>query len=93
MVKDSPAPILEVGFSENAAVRIHDVGVEGENQTFRLFDTEFTLAMSGTFNVRNASMAIAAAHFYQIPMSDIVKAVASFEECGVARRSAEKSVA
>ena len=49
-----------------------------------LLKTEFTLAMSGTFNVRNAAMAIAAAHFYQIPLPEIVKAVASFE--GVRRR-------
>ena len=84
VVKESPAPILEVGFSENAAVRIYDVRVEGEKQHFRLFDTEFTLSMSGTFNVRNAAMAISAAHFYQIPLPDIVKAVAAFE--GVKRR-------
>jgi UDP-N-acetylmuramate: L-alanyl-gamma-D-glutamyl-meso-diaminopimelate ligase len=40
--------------------------------------------MSGTFNVRNAAMAIAAAHFYQIPLADIAVAVAKFE--GVRRR-------
>lgn len=84
VVKDSPAPILEVGFSENAAVRIHDVRAHGETQTFRLFETEFTLPMSGIFNVRNAAMAIAAAHFYQIPLPDIAKAVADFQ--GVRRR-------
>jgi UDP-N-acetylmuramate: L-alanyl-gamma-D-glutamyl-meso-diaminopimelate ligase len=84
VVKESPAPILEVGFSENAAVRIQDVRAHGETQTFRLFNTDFTLAMSGTFNVRNAAMAIAAAHFYQIPLPEIVKAVAAFQ--GVRRR-------
>ncbi len=84
VVKDSHAPILEVGFSENAAVRIENVKPHGESQTFRLFHTDFTLNMSGTFNVRNAAMAIAAAHFYQIPLADIAKAVASFE--GVRRR-------
>ena len=47
VVKDSPAPILEVGFSENAAVRIQDVQAQGETQTFRLLDTEFTLAHVG----------------------------------------------
>jgi UDP-N-acetylmuramate: L-alanyl-gamma-D-glutamyl-meso-diaminopimelate ligase len=84
VVKDSHAPILEVGFSENAALRIQDVKAHGETQTFRLLNTEFTLAMSGTFNVRNAAMAIAAAHFYQIPLDQIVKAVAAFR--GVKRR-------
>jgi UDP-N-acetylmuramate: L-alanyl-gamma-D-glutamyl-meso-diaminopimelate ligase len=84
VVKDSPAPILEVGFSENAAVRILDVHDHGDRQTFRLFNTEFTLGMSGLFNVRNAAMAIAAAHFYQIPLPEIAAAVAKFE--GVKRR-------
>ncbi|MCE0482874.1 MAG: UDP-N-acetylmuramate:L-alanyl-gamma-D-glutamyl-meso-diaminopimelate ligase [Methylacidiphilales bacterium] len=84
VTKDSPAPILEVGFSENAAVRIHDLRVEGESQTFRVHDTKFTLRMSGTFNVRNAAMAITAAHFYQIPLPEIAQAVEAFE--GVRRR-------
>jgi UDP-N-acetylmuramate: L-alanyl-gamma-D-glutamyl-meso-diaminopimelate ligase len=84
VVHDSPAPILEVGFSENAAVRIHDVKTEALTQSFRLLDTEFTLGMSGLFNVRNAAMAIAAAHFYQIPLAKIAEAVAKFE--GVKRR-------
>jgi len=84
VVKESLAPILEVGFSENAAVRIQDVRIKGETQTFRLLNTEFTLNMSGAFNVRNAAMAIAAAHFYQIPLPEIVKAVAEFT--GVKRR-------
>ena len=88
VVKDSPAPILEVGFSENAAVRIHDLQAKGGAQTFRLLDTEFTLAMSGTFNVRNAAMAIAAAHFYQIPLPEIAHAVASFQ--GVRRRQEKR---
>jgi UDP-N-acetylmuramate: L-alanyl-gamma-D-glutamyl-meso-diaminopimelate ligase len=84
VVKDSPAPILEVGFSENAAVRIHAGNTEGGAQTFRLLETDFTLHMSGLFNVRNAAMAIAAAHFYQIPLPKIAEAVAKFE--GVKRR-------
>jgi UDP-N-acetylmuramate: L-alanyl-gamma-D-glutamyl-meso-diaminopimelate ligase len=84
VVRESPAPILEVGFSENAAVRIHDVRPRGAAQLFRLLDTEFTLNMSGRFNVKNAAMAITAAHFYQIPLGTIAEAVARFE--GVKRR-------
>ncbi len=84
VIKDSPAPTLEVGFSENAAVRIHDVRPAGGAQTFRLMETDFTLPMSGLFNVRNAAMAISAAHFYQIPLPTIAEAVARFE--GVKRR-------
>ncbi len=84
VVKDSQAPILEVGFSENAAVRIQDLHAHGEAQTFKLHGQEFTLNMSGSFNVRNAAMAITAAHFYQIPLPEIAKAVAEFT--GVKRR-------
>src|SRR6201996_3638891 len=84
VVKDSMAPILEVGFSENAAVRILDVKDHGDYQTFRLLNHDFRLGMSGTFNVRNAAMAIAAAHFYQIPLADIAAAMGKFE--GVRRR-------
>jgi UDP-N-acetylmuramate: L-alanyl-gamma-D-glutamyl-meso-diaminopimelate ligase len=84
VTKDAPAPSLEVGFSENAAVRIHDVQAHPDRQTFRLLETEFTLHMSGEFNVRNAAMAIAAAHFYQIPLPVIARAVAEFS--GVRRR-------
>jgi UDP-N-acetylmuramate: L-alanyl-gamma-D-glutamyl-meso-diaminopimelate ligase len=84
VTRDAPAPILEVGFSENAAVRIHDVKAGAEGQTFRLLETDFTLPMSGEFNVRNAAMAIAAAHFYQIPLPIIARAVAEFR--GVRRR-------
>jgi UDP-N-acetylmuramate: L-alanyl-gamma-D-glutamyl-meso-diaminopimelate ligase len=91
VTKDSPAPILEVGFSENAAVRILDLQAHGEKQTFRLLDTEFTLAMSGTFNVRNAAMAIAAAHFYQLPLATIAQAVSEFR--GVRRRQEKRGEA
>ncbi len=84
VVAESPAPILEVGFSENAAIRIHDLRPRGAAQVFRLLDTEFTLGMSGRFNVHNAAMAIAAAHFYQIPLAVIAEAVAQFQ--GVKRR-------
>ena len=91
VIHDSPAPTLEVGFSENAAVRIYDVRPVGNSQTFHLLDTAFTLNMSGLFNVRNASMAIAAAHFYQIPLATIAEAVSKFE--GVKRRQEVRGTA
>jgi UDP-N-acetylmuramate: L-alanyl-gamma-D-glutamyl-meso-diaminopimelate ligase len=40
--------------------------------------------LPGEFNVRNAAMAISAAHFYGVPLASIQKAVAAFS--GVARR-------
>ena len=79
----SRAPVLSVGFGENAARRIEGA-VYGNGAKFRLLETEFTLQIPGEFNVRNAAMAISAAHFYGIPLATIQKAVESFE--GVKRR-------
>jgi UDP-N-acetylmuramate: L-alanyl-gamma-D-glutamyl-meso-diaminopimelate ligase len=84
VVNPSPAPILEVGFSPNAAVRISDVHYHPDQSEFRIFDTVFNLPLVGEFNVRNAAMAIAAAHFYQVPLPDIQTAVRQFQ--GVKRR-------
>ena len=81
---DSPAPVLEVGFSPNAAIRIEELTPVGESQTFKLLGTTFTLPLSGAFNARNAAMAIAAAHFYQLPLPVIAEALAQFK--GVKRR-------
>ena len=79
-----PAPIVEVGFSPNAANQIREVSYDAKGSTFTIFDTVFTMPMVGEYNVRNAAMAISAAHFYGIPLPAIQKAVASFE--GVRRR-------
>jgi UDP-N-acetylmuramate: L-alanyl-gamma-D-glutamyl-meso-diaminopimelate ligase len=84
VVKESPAPILEVGFSANAAIRIQAVSYHATHSEFQLLETSFRLPLGGEFNVRNAAMAVAAAHFYQIPLETIQKAVGLFE--GVRRR-------
>ena len=82
--KTCPAPIVEVGFSENAANRIEDAESDAHGSRFKLFGTEFQMKLPGTFNIRNAAMAVSAAHFYGVPMAVIQKAVAEFE--GVKRR-------
>ncbi len=79
-----PAPIVEVGFSENAANQIRDARYDSKGSSFTLFDTPFTISLVGEYNVHNAAMAISAAHFYGVPMDVIQKAVTSFE--GVKRR-------
>ena len=78
------AQLVEVGFSENAARHIRDVRHHETGTEFTLLDTRFTLPMSGEYNVRNAAMAISAAHFYGVKMDVIAKAVGTFE--GVKRR-------
>lgn len=90
VAKTCPAPIVEVGFSENAANQIREVCYRpGHSEApghseFTLFNTRFTLPLLGEYNVRNAAMAISAAHFYGVPLEVIKAAVASFE--GVMRR-------
>lgn len=84
VVEQSPAPILEVGFSANAAVKIQDVIYHPESSEFTLLNTRFTVPLVGEFNVRNAAMAIAAAHFYQIPLPVIAEGLTQFR--GVKRR-------
>lgn len=84
VVSNSPAPILEVGLSADAGVRITGIHATPTHQTFRVFNTEFELPLHGVFNVRNAAMAIAAAHFYQIPFPKIAAALKEFK--GIKRR-------
>jgi len=84
VAKTCPAPIVEVGFSGNAANRIEDARFDADGSRFRLFGTDFQLKLSGNFNIRNAAMAISAARFYGVPIEVIHQAVASFE--GVKRR-------
>jgi len=82
--KTCPAPIVEVGFSPNAANQIRNLQHESNGTRFTLFDTEFQLPLSGEYNVRNAAMAISAAHFYGVKLDVIAKAVSQF--AGVKRR-------
>ena len=78
------AELVEVGFSENASRHIRDVAYHPSGSEFTLLETRFKLPLVGEYNVRNAAMAISAAHFYGIPLSAIAAAVAAFE--GVKRR-------
>jgi UDP-N-acetylmuramate: L-alanyl-gamma-D-glutamyl-meso-diaminopimelate ligase len=84
VTRASPAPITEVGFSQNAAVRVGGVRSSREGVRFDLLGREFFLPMHGEFNVRNAAMAATAAHFYQVPLDTIAAAMAGFR--GVRRR-------
>ena len=79
-----PAPVVEVGFSPNAANQIRDVAYHPGGSEFTLFDTRFSLPLVGEYNVRNAAMAVSAAHFYGVPLPAIQKALAKFE--GILRR-------
>lgn len=79
-----PAPILEVGFSANAANQIRNVSYGHDGSKFEIFGESFEVPLLGEFNVRNAAMAASAAHFYGITATEIRAALASFK--GIKRR-------
>lgn len=78
------APVVEVGFSENVSHRITEVWQREGRSGFQLLGHSFEIAMMGEHNIRNAAMALSAAHFYDIPIPTLQKALLSFQ--GVKRR-------
>jgi UDP-N-acetylmuramate: L-alanyl-gamma-D-glutamyl-meso-diaminopimelate ligase len=90
VTKDCPAPLVEVGFSPNAANQIRHVTPCEGGSRFQLFGEEIFLPMVGEFNVRNAAMAASAAHFYGIPIDTIRTALAAFQ--GIRRRQEVRGV-
>jgi len=84
LAEKCPAPMLEVGFSPNAGNHIGEVNYGREASSFTLFGQRFEIRMIGEFNVRNAAMAVSAAHFYNVPFEEIRKALKTFT--GIRRR-------
>lgn len=84
------APIVEVGFSENAGNRILHPWQKDGRSGFELFGEKFELPMSGEFNIRNAAMAVSAAHFYGVPTKLIREALLTFQ--GIKRRQEVRGV-
>ncbi len=84
LAETCPAPLLEVGFSPNAGNHIRDVRLGRESSSFTLFGEKFEIPMIGEFNVRNAAMAVSAAHFYNVPAEAIRHALKTFT--GIRRR-------
>jgi len=79
-----PAPVVEVGFSPNAGQRITEPEQTATGSAFTLLGQRFEVPMLGEFNIRNAAMAVSAAHFYGIGFAEIQKALTSFT--GIRRR-------
>jgi UDP-N-acetylmuramate: L-alanyl-gamma-D-glutamyl-meso-diaminopimelate ligase len=84
LTENCPAPLLEVGFSPNAGHQIRDLDLGRETSAFSLFGQRFEIPLIGEFNVRNAAMAVSAAHFYGVPADDIRQALITFT--GIRRR-------
>ncbi len=84
IARSCPAPIVEVGFSPNAANPIRNPEHHGASSSFELLGERFEIPMLGDFNIRNAAMAASAAHFYGITTEEIRTALANF--AGIKRR-------
>ena len=85
-----PAPILEVGFSENAGQPIRHARAVPGGSEFELLGVQFFVPMVGEFNIRNAAMAVSAAHFYGLDLVTLRDALAKFQ--GVRRRQEIRGV-
>jgi UDP-N-acetylmuramate: L-alanyl-gamma-D-glutamyl-meso-diaminopimelate ligase len=84
VAKDCLAQMIEVGFSENCAQRIRELGYSADSSRFKLGEETFEIPLIGEFNIRNAAMAITAARFYDVPKVKIDQALKSFS--GILRR-------
>jgi len=90
VAKTCPAPIVEVGFSDNAGNHIRNPRHEKGVSSFELFGATFEVPLLGEFNIRNAAMAVSAAHFYGISVAEIQKALKTFQ--GIKRRQEVRGV-
>lgn len=90
VARDCRAEMVEVGFSENAGQRISDAVYTEHGSEFTLLGQRFHLPLAGEFNVRNAAMAISAAHFYGVSLEVIAEALQAFE--GISRRQEIRGV-
>ena len=84
VARTCPAPIVEVGFSPNAGNPIKNVAHSSDGSSFDLIGERFEIPLSGDFNIRNAAMAVSAAHYYGVPFAQIRQALSSFQ--GIKRR-------
>ncbi len=73
-----------VGLGEHASLRATELRLHPEGSEFMFLGVRFAFPMTGEIYVRNAAMAIAAAHHCGVDLRDIENAVATFK--GVRRR-------
>lgn len=84
VVQGAYCPVTSIGFGEGNSHRITDVKYDLSSSSFRLGGEEYTIPMTGEFNVRNAAMAVAAANFAELGIDIIKEGLLAFE--GIARR-------
>ncbi|MEP2775162.1 MAG: UDP-N-acetylmuramate:L-alanyl-gamma-D-glutamyl-meso-diaminopimelate ligase [Luteolibacter sp.] len=84
VVEKAPCPVTTIGLGAGNSLRITDVKYEKSSSSFTLGGEQYTIPMTGEFNVRNAAMAVAAANFGELDLKDIKEGLLAFN--GVARR-------
>lgn len=84
VTEKSLAPVNEVGFSPNAAMRISEFSDGPQGVRFEIIGQQVRLRLHGEHNARNAAMALMAAHSYGVDLSLGAEALAAFR--GVERR-------
>jgi UDP-N-acetylmuramate: L-alanyl-gamma-D-glutamyl-meso-diaminopimelate ligase len=78
------APVLTVGFSASATLRIEQMESHEQGSTFRIGSESYSVPLVGQFNVRNSAMAVCVSQASGIPPEVIRAALQKFS--GVARR-------
>jgi len=84
VTRQAQAQIIEIGFSENAGVRITNFNTDSRGVSFDLMGHTFTVPIFGKHNAHNAAMTIAAAHCYGISLENIKEFLLGFK--GIKRR-------
>jgi UDP-N-acetylmuramate: L-alanyl-gamma-D-glutamyl-meso-diaminopimelate ligase len=84
VTRKSQSQLLEVGFSENAAIRITEMSASPAGTSFTLLNQRFTVPLYGKHNVHNVAMTVVAAHSYQVPLPKIAESLLQFK--GIKRR-------
>jgi UDP-N-acetylmuramate: L-alanyl-gamma-D-glutamyl-meso-diaminopimelate ligase len=81
---NAPCPVTYIGFGASNNLRIEEVCYATEHSSFTLGGNDYSIPMTGEFNVRNAAMAVAAATFAGLSPAEIRSGLNSF--AGIARR-------
>jgi UDP-N-acetylmuramate: L-alanyl-gamma-D-glutamyl-meso-diaminopimelate ligase len=77
-------PENAASISSSGLVVLSQLELTSQGSAFTLWDQRFFLPMAGEINVRNAAMAIVAAHHVGVSLNEIAQGVATFK--GVRRR-------
>ena len=84
VAKDAPCPVTTVGIGGGNDLQITGIKYDESSSSFALGRENYSIPMTGEFNVRNAAMAAAAARFGGLSVTEVQEGLLAFE--GVARR-------